>query len=259
MMSMMSGGSHTRVKVFFNPSIHKDAFWSLFNIVPGLVSCDLVDMTQSGALSTVVYNSYQAAAHAVDRINGFEYPPGSQIMVQMDGGDMGPGGGFDQSAAAGGGNNAVPAHIQGLISTIKEATQAINSAGFGSAMGGGGNYNFLTNNSAAVDAQKVCSARLPAKQPLCEPNKRMEERLFFVLKEARDCPDPAIITDVFARFGNLIDATCLRGKKCGYARYADKASANQAVAVLNNQDLLGSRMKIEIADDERGSKRRRID
>jgi hypothetical protein len=37
--------------------------------------------------------------------------------------------------------------------------------------------------------------------------------------------------DVFGRFGNLIDVYMLSGKICGYAKYAIKESAEQAIQV----------------------------
>lgn len=38
--------------------------------------------------------------------------------------------------------------------------------------------------------------------------------------------------DVFGRFGNLIDVYMLSGKICGYAKYASKESAEQAMQVI---------------------------
>jgi hypothetical protein len=37
--------------------------------------------------------------------------------------------------------------------------------------------------------------------------------------------------DVFGRFGNLIDVYMLSGKNCGYAKYASKGAAEQAIQV----------------------------
>jgi hypothetical protein len=37
--------------------------------------------------------------------------------------------------------------------------------------------------------------------------------------------------DVFGRFGNLIDVYMLSGKNCGYAKYASKEAAEQAIQV----------------------------
>jgi len=254
-------GNCCRLKVLFNPSVSKDMFWSLFNIVPGMVSCDLVEMTRDGAVSCVVYNNPQSAAHAFERVNGFEYPTGSFLQIKMDDeGGMRMGGGPGVN---------VPGHVQSLISTIKEATDALKGTGFASVLGdvgavgnfsrGGVDAGAPMAGAGVSDAQKVCSAKLPERQPCLAENTRCDERLFFVLKAAHDVPNPAVITDVFCRFGNLIDAVCIRGKKCGYARYGNKESAANAMRALDGEDLLGSKLKIEVADDERGAKKRRMD
>lgn len=44
-------------------------------------------------------------------------------------------------------------------------------------------------------------------------------------------PPQDALWDVFGRFGNLIEMYVLNGKNCGYAKYADKDSALQAVEV----------------------------
>ena len=67
-----------------------------------------------------------------------------------------------------------------------------------------------------------------------------------------------MLIDVFCRFGNLIEVYLIRGKKCGYANYATTESAAACVACLNGEDLLGSRLVVEKAE-ELDVKRRRID
>lgn len=44
-------------------------------------------------------------------------------------------------------------------------------------------------------------------------------------------PPMYAMRDVFGRFGNLIDVYMLSGKICGYAKYASKESAEQAIQV----------------------------
>jgi len=271
MMSMMprfqQTSSSCRLRVLFNPDVSKDMFWVLFNIVPGLVSCDLAEMTPDGAISIVVYNNPQSAAYAMERINGFEYPSGFRLQIQLDSSKQA----FSSPTTNGpsSSNNQIgvdlkniPNHVQSLITNIKQATEALKSSGFGNLISGPNGEcrpELLDDDISTVDAQTVCSAKLPSKQCVLPSNVRCEERLFFVLKDARHMPNPAIITDVFSRFGNLIDAACIRGKKCGYARYGDRKSANQALKMLDNEDLLGSRLKVEVAAEDWRNKRARID
>jgi len=119
-------------------------------------------------------------------------------------------------------------------------------------MGGGGGMG-------GVDAQSVCSASLPPRHSLLPSNTKTDERLFFVFRDLVDLPDPAIVQDAFCRFGNLIEAQCIRNKKCGYARYGTAKSAHAAISALNGEDLLGSRIKVEVADADSRGKRPRID
>lgn len=288
-----------RLRVLFNPNMSKDMFWSLFNIVPGLEHCELIEMTPEGAWGGVIYNNPRSAAWAIERIHGFEYPTGSKLSVSYD--DMAPrgggafsmangmpgmgnqmtangtttGGGGVESAGVGGAGKSMPSDILSLVNSIQAATEALKASGYGNVVGGGGGVSSAGagigsgvmssmamggfGGSAEVDAQAVCSAKLPGRQAVLSANTRAEERLFFVLKDAREPPHPAIITDLFCRFGNLIDAYCLPRKKCGYARYASKENAAAAMAALDDQDLLGCRFKVVLADEEKSGKRARLD
>ncbi len=50
-----------------------------------------------------------------------------------------------------------------------------------------------------------------------------------------------LVQDVFGRFGGLIDIYLLAGKTCGYAKYANRESAEKAVATLHGQEICGNR------------------
>ena len=49
----------------------------------------------------------------------------------------------------------------------------------------------------------------------------------------------------------------LKGKKCGYVKYASKESAQQAIETLNEQTLCGSFLKVMIAEDSYAEKNKR--
>jgi len=251
LMSMLSGdnpNNHTHLRVVFNPQVNKDTFWKLFNIVPGLMDAQLSGMTHEGAVSQVIYNNPQSAAHALERINGFELPPGWPIMISYDGGAPIPS--KDRN---------MPSNIAQLMDNIKTATEAIKASGWGNlveSVGSGRGWSLESNN---VDARSVCSAKLPDRQEVLPMNTKSVERIFFALKNAQDQPKPAMLTDVFCRFGNLIEVYLIRGKKCGYARYASKESAAACIAALNNEDLLGSRLIVETAEELGEVKKRRYD
>jgi len=250
LMNMMATDdpyNYTRLRVMFNPQVSKESFWQLFNIVPGLLSCDLSGMNNEGAVSQVVYNNPQSAQHAMDRINGFEMPPGYPIMVAYDGGAPLP-----RTA------RNMPSKIATLMENIKQATEVIKASGWGNLVESVGSGRDWSNENSNVDARSVCSANLPDRKEVLPQNTRRAERLFFALKNAQDAPKTSMLIDVFCRFGNLIEVYLIRGKKCGYANYATTESAAACVACLNGEDLLGSRLVVEKAE-ELDVKRRRID
>lgn len=59
----------------------------------------------------------------------------------------------------------------------------------------------------------------------------------FVVCQPRPPPLYAL-KDVFGRFGNLIDIFMLNGKNHGYAKYATKRSADEAMEVNSNRRCL---------------------
>lgn len=251
-MSMISGGGANnpnnccRLKVQFSPDMTKEVFYGLFNIVPGLTSCDLVGVTPDGAISSVVYSNPESAAHAMDRISGFEYPPGFPISIIFDGMPMPKYGGRSS-----GGDAPLPDNIKALVDNIKQAADVLKTSGFGDLAGGiGGASGRKMLGDDVKDVQEVCSATLPPKQEQLPMNTKSVQRLFWVLKDARDSPNPEVMKDVFCRFGDLIEVYCLKGKKCGYARYASEEAAGRAIKCLDGEDLLGSRFRVEIAEEQ---------
>ena len=50
----------------------------------------------------------------------------------------------------------------------------------------------------------------------------------------------------------------MKGKNCGYAKYAEASSAQRAIQVLNEQTVMGCFLKVMVAE-ESSNKRARID
>lgn len=61
----------------------------------------------------------------------------------------------------------------------------------------------------------------------------------------------------FSRFGNLIEVYLLSGKNVGYAKYADRISANDAITTLHGKILNGVRLKVMLADSPREESNKR--
>jgi hypothetical protein len=149
-----------------------------------------------------------------------------------------------QHVAAGRGphtTNSLPTDLQTLADTLAQATSIIQAAGFTTAANhhapGGANVT----NSAVPETYdpSYCSVKLPPPQPLAPPDSPVAERLFVVCTPYH--PVIYILKDVFGRFGGLIDIYLLAGKTCGYAKYANRESAEKAVATLHGQEICGNR------------------
>jgi len=79
------------------------------------------------------------------------------------------------------------------------------------------------------------------------------DRLFIVCHS--NPPPLYALKDTFGRFGNLIDVFFLNGKNFGYAKYANKSSAEEARNALHGQEICGMRLKVmkaEPQDQRRG-------
>ena len=132
----------------------------------------------------------------------------------------------------------------------------LQQAGYGEAV------NIAKGEVPAAFDTSMFSGHLPPVQPLAHKDANCEERLFVVFKECRGDPPPQhILNDVFGRFGNLIEIYTLKGKRCGYAKYASKDSAIRAMNTLNHQTLCGAFLKVMVAEQSYSEKvkRQRVD
>lgn len=134
-----------------------------------------------------------------------------------------------------------------LTETIANATALLQAAGY-SASNPQHPGTSPPNLSGETYDPSYCSVKLPAPQPLAAIESPVAERLFLVCTPVP--PQLYALKDVFGRFGNLIDIYILNGKTCGYAKYAKKESADNAVAALHGQEICGSRLKVMAADPQ---------
>ncbi|XP_030754893.1 RNA-binding protein 45 isoform X2 [Sitophilus oryzae] len=79
---------YTKLTVIASPELNQDQLWKLFDIVPGMDYCQIRyeggSSRPSRAVGEVVYTSSQWAAHAKEKLHGFEYPPGYRLIVKPD-------------------------------------------------------------------------------------------------------------------------------------------------------------------------------
>lgn len=263
--SSISNPSGTcKLAIMANPILSQEKLWKLFDIVPGLEFCELnqPDMSGERAYGTVVYDNPKSAAYAIEKLHGFDYPLGSRIMIKFDesgaqrfgaghSNSYGSFGSGSNMGNAGGINNSnMPSDIKNLVNTIQHATQMLQASGYAQSVGIGP----VIPNSFDPS---MFSGELPPSQPVAPSGSECAERLFFVCKNSRDNPPPHIITDVFGRFGNLIEAYLMKGKKCGYAKYATVESAQKAMYCLNEQTLCGNFLKVMVAEENSADRAKR--
>jgi len=117
---LRSAAIGNRLQVNCAYSLTSEQLARLFDLIPGMELCDLkrnFSTGESKGLAIVVYNSVGSATYAKEKLNGFEYPPGSKLTVryapdgEVLGGDVG--GGYDRGLAgvgAAGGGGASPSY-----------------------------------------------------------------------------------------------------------------------------------------------------
>nr|CAD7266338.1 unnamed protein product [Timema shepardi] len=249
-----SGGESTNtLRIIASSDLNQDQLWKLFDLVPGLDYLTLDSKARGKGQAVAVYNSPGAAGYAREKLHGFEYPPGQRLIVKTDQGSLN-----DSGMALGVRNMMTPMRNDGYIApspprmqtnmqtnmgpqsntgrpgglqtdlatlaeTIAQATSLIQAAGLTPNIGGSG------GNAQQRDGfdPSYCSIKLPPPQPLAPMEANAEERLFIVCHPGP--PPMYALRDVFGRFGNLIDVYMLNGKNCGYAKYANKESAETAI------------------------------
>ncbi|XP_045168628.1 RNA-binding protein 45-like [Mercenaria mercenaria] len=236
----------------------------LFNLIPGLEYCDLNEQT---GLAYVRYQTPQCAAYAREKLDGFEYPIGSRLLVRFTEGsnqsnqDMRQG--FDQMPEGYRGVGG-PEPLMDSSSVQHQAAKVLEQAGI--------NPDLVLQMNQHVQSQQMdnklervtyCNLKLPLPKPLVPEDAPVAERLFIVCQPAA-VPE-RILRDAFSRFGNLIEVYLLSGRNFGYAKYATKDSAAMAIEKLHGQCVAGQRLKVLEAEpqknptDEDGHKRQRVE
>lgn len=213
----------------------------------------------------IKYSSPQWAAYARDHLDGFEYPIGYRIALRYYTADRGheTHGRYDgysqdsvndsihsmrQSMTAVSQDTDVQGNLQVLVQTIEKATSMLQQAGLAGAGGAGAGMSTASLGSAGGDKQYVRYTKvpLPGTKPLAPKDSPLQERLFIVLSP-ETVPD-YILEDCFCRFGSMISAYFMPGRKYGYVKYADAESARMAIDCLHGQSLGGNYMKVILAD-----------
>ncbi|XP_062972415.1 RNA-binding protein 45-like isoform X2 [Elgaria multicarinata webbii] len=218
-----------------SPFVQKQLF-SLFNLIPGLESCEThQDPHSNCGYAVIQYTTTAAAIYAKKKLHGFEYPFGNRLLITFieDGTD--------------GTDLAKEIATQLLSSQLSSKTWNKNSA-----------LQLLGSSSSNPPPQLQTDAELPSSKRKAPPDSSVRERLF-VMFSPHPLPED-ILDNVLSRFGNFINIYLIPGENMGYATFADRASASNAIAMLHGKTVNGVKLKVMLADlpTENSNKHQRI-
>lgn len=229
-----------RLFIVCHKTVTQDQLARLFSRYPGMEYCDLKKDKQTGeskGFAYINYSSPQAALMAKDQMDGFEFPPGSVLKVM-----------FAEPLGMKGGNSGAGAPEQASLSAVTEIRDS-----FAQMMSYPPNMpNIPVGYPPAAHMQPPMSPSADAKAS-SDRNYPEGSRLFIVL--TKPVPD-YILQDVFSRFGALEYVHLQKDKNYGYAKYTTSAAAQYAMQFLNNTDIIGQKLKIQIANPPSDSRKR---
>ncbi|KAF4026343.1 hypothetical protein G4228_018378 [Cervus hanglu yarkandensis] len=182
----------------------------------------------------VQYFNVASAIYAKYKLHGFQYPPGNRIGVSF----------IDDGSNATDllrkmATQMVAAQLASMVWNNPSQQQLLQFGG----------------SSGSQLPQIQTDVALPSCKKKAPPDTPVKERLFIVFN-----PHPLpldVLEDIFCRFGNLIEVYLVSGKNVGYAKYADRLSANDAITTLHGKILNGVRLKVMLADSPREESNKR--
>lgn len=210
-------------------AVTQEQIYGLFDLVPGMDYCELQrdPYGLSKGCAVIRYNNLGSAVYAKEKLNGFEYPPGNRLAVtHIDDGE-------DRTSPVG-----------------KMAMQFVAAQMMSSVWNNPGSQQMKSSSGYGCGGPRVqTDVTLPPLKKLAPSDSRVKERLFVVFTPG---PLPMdVLEDVFCRFGSLIEVHQVPGKKVAYMKYAEKQSADEAMAAMHGRMVNGVRMKVMLADPPR--------
>ncbi|XP_032920038.1 RNA-binding protein 45 [Catharus ustulatus] len=223
------------------PLIQEQLF-ALFDLIPCLEYCDVQrDAHNNSGYAVIQYSTAASAIYAKYKLHGFEYPPGNRLTVVFleDGNDSSD---LIRKMAT----QLVTAQVSSALRSSSAMVQQYRSPP--QTFGGASGPQLLQPQTDAI---------LPPPKKKVPSDTPVKERLFILFH-----PHPLpvnVLEDVFCRFGQLISVYLVTGKNVGYAKFADRASASEAITALHGKIVNGVRLKVRLADSppEEPNKRQR--
>lgn len=261
---LASSFNNKRLFVIISPAVTHDQVSSLFDLIPGMEYCDLKrdhNTHESRGIAYVMYKSMGSAIYAKEKLNGFEYPPGSRLVVKFaEENTSSHNGSKSSSTGVHATNMTSESSYNSSIQAYNPSTAmaAVNPMVFNTIQAPTSFYQ-ATSAANTGTTSPYTTAVLPNPQPFADPSAEVAARLFIVCQPR--APPEQVLKDVFSRFGDLIDVWMVGDRNFGYAKFSSKISADAAIAGLNEQEILGMKVKVLHADppkNESSRKRPRV-
>lgn len=212
-------GINNRLFVIVSTMVGQEQLNRLFDLIPGMEVCDLKRHYTTGdskGFAYVTYNSITAAMYAKEKLNGFEYPPGSKITVKY----------ADD-----------PPTRYPPSPTAEPAYPMYHSAP----------HSPLRSPIKGSPTRSLSPVRpLPNRQRRHSFSSEFDGRVFFICNPQP--PAEHVLREVFCRFGMLTDVWIVRGKNYGYAKFTSRSSAEAAITALHGMEVFGVKLKVMLAD-----------
>lgn len=208
-----------RLFVIVSSSVTQEQLARLFDLVPGMEMCDLKINPITGeskGYAFVTFSSLQAAVYAKEKLNGFEYPPGQQLIVKYA-------------------EDPLPAPRIGPPSPTAEPVFAAHQ------------YASAPISPLRSPIRSLSPMRpMPTNQRRHSFSSDFDSRVFFICNPHP--PAEHILREVFGRFGVLTDVWLVRGKNYGYAKFTTRSAAEAAITALHGMEVFGVLLKVMLAD-----------
>jgi len=232
-----------RLFIVCHKSVTQDQLARLFSRYPGMEYCDLKRNKQtdeSKGFAYINYSTPQAAMMAKEQMDGFDFPHNSGSVLKV------------MFAEPLGVKGAPQSSEHPSISSASSPLQIRES------------LNQMMTYPTSMGYPPGPPTHIPASMSPTGDSKSTDRnypegsRLFIVLSKA--LPD-YILQDVFSRFGALEYVRLQKDKNYGYAKYTTSSTAQYAMQYLNNTDIHGQRIRIQLANppsSDSSRKRQRI-
>ncbi|KAI5637340.1 RNA recognition motif domain-containing protein [Phthorimaea operculella] len=244
------GQNYNAITLTCTPMLPQRYLERLCDIVPGMQHFQFTEDSFNGySKALVTFEDDRAAAHAVDRLNNFEFPSGELVTVKPDN---------PLSKAADNLTSILSSFKNAVDSGSPDLLQLADAIAQASTLIKAATTGGVPCNDVMMADNNICSVPLPPMQPMARPSATIAKRCFVVCKPRP--PPQHILQEIFCRFGDLIDVQTFPNKTFAFARYASERAAQEAIRTLNGQTIYGTvNLKVLEADDKPKDHRNRGD